>query len=192
MKPSRSVCPAAALRAGCGSPAENSYPLPQLTVNGAPAPCVTWKTTCCPAVGLIGLPIVRLPATVTRKSLPSEASTAIVAASASVTTVGATAPGSTVVACASSTACRAAPACPTAPACPDSAVLPEARAGDAAACASAAPPAAPTAAAPTAPLKTFRRLTASPEPDDPRRAHDCLPNKAPPSLTGLPTVPAPR
>ena len=62
-----------------------------------PVPCVTWNVIFCPSVGLVGLPMVRLAAMVTRKSLPSEASTAIVAASVSATTAGATAADSTVV-----------------------------------------------------------------------------------------------
>ena len=52
----------------------------------------------CPSVGLAGVPTVRFPPMVTRKSLPSEASTAIVAASVRLTTVGASAPDSVVVA----------------------------------------------------------------------------------------------
>ena len=52
------------------------------------APWVIWKMIFWPSVGLAGLPMVRLPAMVTRKSLPSEASTAIVAASVRLTDGG--------------------------------------------------------------------------------------------------------
>ena len=104
-------------------------------MNGPPVPWVTWKTICCPSTGLDGLPMVRFPPRVTRKSLPRPAFTAIVAASVRKTTVGATAPCSTVVAGA-------------------------ADAGEAKASPSAVPPAAPTAVTMTALLKIFLRLSA--------------------------------
>ena len=131
---------------------------------GPPVPWVTWKTICCPSTGLDGLPMVWLPPRVTRKSLPRLALTAIVAASVRKTTVGATAPCSTVVAGA-------------------------ADAGDANASPSTVPPAAPTAVTRTALLKIFLRLSAfsglsasvlprsepaSVEPDARRPVQDCL------------------
>ena len=148
MKQSRSVSPAVVLRVGCGRPAENSYPLAQLSVYGPPVPWVTWKVIFCPSAGLDGVPTVRFPPSVTRKSLPWEASTAIVAASERATTAGATAPGSTVVAASAACAEEAVPV-------------------------STDPPATPTAAAPTAPLKIFLRLSAWPQPDARSRVEDC-------------------
>src|SRR5215470_12943751 len=149
MKPSRSVCPAWLLRTGWGRPAENWKALPQLSANDPAAPCVTWRTTFCPSAGFDGLAMVRFPAMVTRKSLPREASIAIVGASVRLTTAGATAACSTVVAATANTPlARRARALPP----------PAASAGDPPA--RKAPPAVPAAAAPTAPLKTFRRLSA--------------------------------
>jgi hypothetical protein len=109
--------------------------------------------------------MVRFPAIVTRKSLPSEASTVIVAASVSATTAGATAPDSVVVA---------------------------ADAGEAKTSVSTDPPAAVTAATPAARLNIFLRLSvsgeaafvplsskpASPERHVRRRAGDRLSNAA--------------
>src|SRR5262245_28858301 len=104
---------------------------------------------CWPGTGFDGLAMVRFPAMVTRKSLPREASIAIVGASVRLTTAGATAACSTVVAATANTPlARRARALPP----------PAASAGDPPA--SKAPPAVPAAAAPTAPLKTFRRLSA--------------------------------
>src|SRR5215472_8467956 len=135
---------------------------------------------CCPPVALDGVSMVRFPLRVTRKSLPREASTAIVAASVRATTAGASAPGSMVV------------ACPTAVA---------AEAGAAGACASTAPP----AATPTAPLKMFLRLSvpcrpivpvlsgsepASREPDARRRVGNRPPNDVSLSLpVGTESIP---
>lgn len=82
--------------------------------------------------------MVRLAAKVTRKSLPCEASTAIVGPSVNATTAGASALGSTVVAAL------------------------DANAGEANASVSIVP-ATPTAATPAARLKTFLRLSAWPE-----------------------------
>ena len=78
--------------------------------------------------------MVRFPAMVSRKSLPREASTEIVAASARATTAGATAPGSTVVACSAADAGAEMVLVST-------------------------DPAAPTAATPTAFLNIFLRLS---------------------------------
>ena len=61
-------------------------------MNPPPVPCVTWKMICCPFTGLAGFPRVRFPLMVSRKSFPADASTLIVAASVSATTVGAIAP----------------------------------------------------------------------------------------------------
>ena len=107
-----------------------------------PVPWVTCKTIFSPSTGLAGFPRVRFPAIVTRKSLPWEASSEIVAASVSMTTAGAIAPVSTVVAAMAA------------------ARVPAARAGEARTPVSTDPPAAPAAATPAARLKTFLRLSA--------------------------------
>ena len=148
MKQSRSVSPAVVLRVGCGRPDENSYPLAQPSVYGAPVPWVTWKVIFCPSDGLAGVPTVRFPPMVTRKSLPCEASTAIVPASVRATTAGATAPDSTVVAASA------------------------AEAREAVAAVSAAAP-APAAATLTAPLTMFLRVSIWPEPGSRWRVEDC-------------------
>ena len=158
MKQSRSVSPAVVLRVGCGRPAENSYPLAKLSVYGPPVPWVTWMVIFCPSAGLDGVPTVRFPPMVTRKSLPAEASTAIVAASVRATTAGATAPDSTVVAGA-------------------------AEAGEAVTAVSTAPP-APAAATPTAPLKIFLRLSTWSEPGSRWRFEDCR-SMVPPLSTSV-------
>ena len=134
MNASRSVSATVVLRMGGGRPRRK-------LVGAAPGdggrprpPWVIWKTIFWPSVGLTGFSMVRLAAMVTRKSFPSEASTAMAEASVRATTAGATAPCSVVV---------------------------WPLAGDASASARTVPPAAPTAASPTARLRTPRRLTAT-------------------------------
>src|SRR5215470_17196039 len=91
MNDSTSVVPAAVESVGAGRPEENSYPPApefQVIVN-EPAPlCVTLVVIRWPSCGLDGAPMLRLAPIVTRKSLPALASTAMVAASVSVTTAG--------------------------------------------------------------------------------------------------------
>src|SRR5882672_7913807 len=89
-----SVFPAVVVRVGA-DPAPNEYPPAvevQVTVLVPVPSWVSMKSIRCPSTGLDGTPMVRFPPRVTRKSLPSAAFTAMVAASVSAAGVTAIAP----------------------------------------------------------------------------------------------------
>src|SRR5215813_6655040 len=97
MNDTRSDSPAVVDSVGAASPEANSYTAFQVIVLEPDPPWVMRNVIRCPFRGFDGAPIVREAAIVTRKSLPALASTAIVAASESVTTAGDAAPKKSVV-----------------------------------------------------------------------------------------------